>query len=201
MRMRLLIVPLVLAAAIGGYLSLASPTADQAGRQVLTMDGYPLDRTLAGLASWRDLDAVVVVRDVTVGTARWTTADGAEPAYITEGRAPSMAEGAQNYHVVTGFTGTVEQTLLGTAPSQVTGAVVGGSIGNVDFVGSDEIAPALSELHGRLLLAGKYHDGVLQPAFVYRVSDDGAAVSLLASGSDAKAEFSLAALRAALLAR
>lgn len=206
MRIRTVLAPLAVAIAVVAVASVAvvlvaGNRPAVAARQVMSLEGFPLDRTLAGLTTFPDVDAVVLVNDVRLGAARWTTPTGAEPAYITERRAPTMGEGGHGYIVVTGFTARVERTLLGQAAPTVTGRIAGGSVGNVDFVAGDEMAPEHSAMTGRLLLAGEVVDGELRPAFVYRVTPDGNAVSLLASASTAQATFSIAALETALAAR
>ena len=179
----------------------AKKAATPRARQALRMDGYPLDRTLTGLVTFPDVDLVVLVDGVSLGSSRWTTPDGSEPAYVTDGRAPTMEESGHGYHVVTDFRASVERTLLGRAADEVAGRVTGGSVDGVDFVASDEIAPPLSAMTGRLLLAGEVTEGVLHPSFVYRVDEAGNAESLLASASTAPASFTIPALEAALAAR
>lgn len=204
MRIRTLVTAFVSTGALAvsalGMSGSAVPTA-ASGRQVMSLEGFPLDRTLAGLVTFPDVDLVVLVDDVRVGAAKWTTPSGAEPAYIAERRAPTMAEGGHGYVVVSDFTARVDRTLFGLRSSHVRGQIPGGSVGNVDFVAGDEIAPALSAMTGRLLLAGQVVGGVLQPSFAYRVAPDGTATSLLASASTSEATFSLAALEAALARR
>lgn len=162
------------------------------GKQVIHMDGYPLDATLAAMASFPDTTTAVLVSNVKLGRSFWTTPDGSVPAYIAENRAPGENE---NYMIMTEFTAAVDETLLADAngkKSNLQGRVIGGTVGDVVYEAGGEIAPALNTMKGKLLLAGKFDDGVFVPIFVYSVDGKGRAKSLKESGSTEPAEFDIA---------
>lgn len=163
--------------------------------QIITVDGYPLDRTLEGLVAYPDNDVVLLVDDVSRVGTDWTTADGKQPMYITEKRPPTEEEGSHSYLIETHYQATVSRVVRGSfASTNVTFRLVGGTIGNVEFHATEEVAPDPDRVRGALLLAGPMAGGVLQPAFAYSVDTHGTATSLLSSASSSQPVFHVDAL-------
>lgn len=178
-----------------------APTTESARSGTITLEGYPLDRSLEGLTEYRDLDFAVVVSGPRLGVARWTTDDGKPPAYIEEGRSATMDEAAVFVSIVTPVTAIVEEVLMGGMRSgaRITFDVAGGRVGSSAVMTSADVAPDLTELTkaDRLLIAGPMVAGVLVPAFFYRLEEGGFS-SLLSSVNAKDTGFSIDELRARL---
>jgi hypothetical protein len=207
----LLVAGMIVAGAIGVGIAAQSPEPAQSAPaaqpnevQVIRIDGYPLDRTLKGLTSYPKLDAVLLLTDIKLGEARWTTPDGEPPLYILQNRVPNLDEVRRNDVIVTPVTGTITQVLRGpqfTAGDDVTFEVAGGQVLNVKVQADEEIAPNLDRLigGGQVLLAGEVRKATIIPSFVYSLETDGNGVkSLLKSASDTAPEFRLGDLKRAL---
>ncbi len=138
------------------------------------MHGYPIDRSLEALANWRDLDTVVVVRNVT---------------YIKAVKLSGVANGFPA--VVTPASATVLRPILGHSKVGQTLNMVfaGGNTGTMNVTTSEELAPnrdavAKSPL---LVIAGEVKStpetgSIIEPLFVYRLDANGRLTSLLESG-------------------
>ncbi|CAN5516297.1 hypothetical protein BH20CHL7_BH20CHL7_08470 [soil metagenome] len=170
----------------------------------ITLEGYPLDRTLDALVTYPSLDAVLLVSSVRLGGARWTTDDGDPPLYVQQKRSPTQDEAAKFATIMTSATATVDQVLRGAAVvgARVSITFVGGEIGDAAVRVGDEIAPDLRVVAeaDAILVAGPVIDGVLNPSFVYVLEPGGSLRSLLSSGSDAPPAFSLDELKVRLAA-
>ena len=157
------------------------------------VDGYPIDRSLNGLVSWRDLDTVVIVDNVEFGTAVALPSRPGFPAVVTLAHA-RVRHGLMGRH---------------TSGSQVATVFAGGDAEGMSVRASRELAPSRSALatKGTFLLAGETRSTpelgtVLDPLFVYRVESSGRVVSLLDSGgANARPTFTVAELTQALNAR
>jgi hypothetical protein len=149
--------------------------------QVITLEGYPLDRSRQGLKGMRgQLDYLAIVQAAALGSSpHWTTPDGSAPAFIDEGRAPRPEEGLVNL-VTSVDIRPISATKNSMSPRTM--SVVGGSLDGVKYVADSEVAPALEDVKGLLLVGGAVsEDGVLDPWFVYSVDDQGKATSLIDS--------------------
>jgi len=182
----------------------AKAPAPPSGVQVIHIEGYPLDRSLKGLADYPKLDAALLLTEVKLGQPHWTTPDGAAPLYIAQNRPPNQDEMRRNDLIVTPVTGTVSEVLRGSqfsAGDEVSFVVAGGRVGTVQVQADEEIAPNLDQLSrgGTILLAGEVRKTGVIASFVYQLEADGASVrSLLKSASDRTPDFSLPDLKQAL---
>lgn len=189
------VVGVVLAGCVGIPLAAcSSPQPTSTPRETHALHGYPIDRTLAGLATRVDLDSVVVVEGVRTSSAvQLSPSDNSFAAVVTPATAKATA------------------VLFGPKPpkGEVKTVFGGGTTATKDVKASKELAPDLAEVRAakRLVLAGAYTSDpvvgkVLDPLFVYALSDDGVLTSLLESGSnDPHPTFTLAELQAALAKR
>lgn len=166
----------------------APSVEDSAGQETLLVQGYPIQRDLEGILSWRDLDTVVIVESLSF-------ADAVELS-------PGLWEGMA--FVVTPVRATIVSPLFGEAKQgdSITFAVAGGSADGKVVQVSDELAPALASLRATptIIVGGQLRETpelgwVLDPLFVYGLSGEGTATSLLSSGGAvAYPEFALADL-------
>jgi hypothetical protein len=194
-------------AACGGQ----APHQDQAAllspRITVVVEGYPLDRSLAAFAATENLTDVLVVRDIAVGEAHWTTPDGTPPAYIVEGRGATEAELTAGGTIVTPVTATVVRSVVGgeSKGNQVTFDVTGGQVGDIAVRASDEVAPDIRQLDGvkTAVLAGVANSvGAIDLRFLYGLDGDGKTLrSLLASATSAQPIFSIDEMDAAFAAK
>jgi hypothetical protein len=175
------------------------------------VDGYPLDRSLDGLAGMTSLESIAIVSGVRREKSVWLTPDGAAPEMpaAENGSTPSSD---QLLSLVTPFSGTVSKVIVGTSSvsTKAAFAVVGGTLDGVQVDVSDELAPDPAAVvnSGNVLVAGELdttQPGVttIRPSFVYSIGADGDTLtSLLDSASDeARPVFSLKDLEARLAAQ
>jgi hypothetical protein len=85
-------------------------TADR----VVVVEGFPLDRSLDGLAG-DPIDVAVVVSGLQVQPATWLTDDGKAPAYLKTGEPPTDEEAMKPQALVTPIQATVQQSVWGAA--------------------------------------------------------------------------------------
>lgn len=173
--------------------SSSQPTATTV-RETHALHGYPIDRTLNGLATRVDLDTVVVVEGLRTSAAvQLASSEKGFPAVVTPatGKATAVLYGRKP-------AGGVVRTVFG-----------GGTTPDMAVNASKELAPDLTQVRTaqRLVIAGEYTSDpavgeVLDPLFVYVLSADGVLTSLLESGSsDPHPTFTLTQLKAALAKR
>ncbi len=185
----------------------AGPTTAPTSTQraiVIGAQGYPLDRTLSGFSNWGALDAAVVVTNIEAVNTFWNTPDGGAPSYVLENRPPSEAEGANPPTILTRYEGVVIETLQGSLSvgSRVSLFASGGTVGPVTLNAGTELAPQATDLiaAGPVLIGGQQVtvNGITGTAidFAYRLSN-GKATTLMESGSNQAAEFTMADARAA----
>ena len=189
----------------GGGTTAASP---EPATVTYHVDGYPLDRTLEGLATWPDLQAVVVLSGAERGKSVWLTTDGTPPAAV-DGADSASSDAA--LALTTPVRGDVDAVLFGSEAGPDAGTVLlpGGTADNVEVTVSTELAPDAADLDraDRLVVAGKVEDTAagraIRPAFVYALSEDGTTLtSLLDSASDDnRPQFTLAELEERLRQR
>jgi hypothetical protein len=182
-----------------------APALSSASGLTVTVQGYPLDRSLEGLLAFRDVDVIALVGDLKVGSARWTTANGLPPAYISEGREPTELESRTLFTIVTPVTGQISKAILGVADeTSITFLVGGGSVDGVTMEMSTELAPDLDELLSakRVVVAGKDMPIGVDAYFVYALGpDSNRLTSLMDSASDSLPSFGVDDLVKAIGAR
>ena len=153
----------------------ASPSAAKvAAPQVLTVSGYPIDRSIEALAK-SDVDFIVVVSGISAGIPRWTTPNGEAPSYIVEGRAPSESESINNVWIETPVTGRVTKVIRGSLAvgSSFSSAIVGGTVKNVTMNAGDELAPDMIALRsGPVVVAGRTVNGSTEITYAYSLRGD-----------------------------
>lgn len=171
------------------------PAGATAGaKETHEMHGYPLDRSLAGLVNWKDLDTVVVVKGLSYQKA--IKLGGQENGFSA---------------VVTPASATVEKVLLGKAQKgkAINTVFAGGDTGSIVVHASEELAPSLTAAKKAptLVIAGQMRTtpetgAVLDPTFVYELDSTGRLTTLLESGgAEARPSFTLDQLVKALAKR
>lgn len=165
-----------------------SPQAStpQQGQERHILHGFPLDRSLEGMATWKQLDAVVIVDALEY-----------QRAVKLKGQRPATS-------IVTPVKGKVRKSLYGKlkAGGPLRAVLGGGTVGNVSVTAGDEIAPDRAELAKapQLVIAGQFATTpqlgkVLDPVFVYRLDPNGKLTSLTQSASkDSRPSFTLTQL-------
>ncbi|MGW5240885.1 hypothetical protein ACWEOW_18285 [Monashia sp. NPDC004114] len=188
---------MVLVAALAAGCASHSPSSTTSGAspaETHEVHGYPIDRSLEALANWRDLDIVVMVRNVTYQKAvKLSRVANGFPAVVT----PASA--------------TVVRSIYGHAKAGQTlnTLFAGGDTGALHVTASEELAPnrdavAKSPL---LVIAGEMKTtpdtgSIVEPLFVYRLDKDGRLTSLLESGgARSRPVFTLKELSARLAER
>jgi hypothetical protein len=166
----------------------ATSVEDPAGQESQLVQGYPIARDLQGILTWRDLDTVVIMESLSFE----------DPVELSPGLWEGMA------FVVTPVRATVDSSLFGKAKQgdSITFVVAGGTVGSKVVRVSDELAPSLASLQATptIIVGGQLRETpelgwVLDPLFVYGLSSDDMATSLLSSGgAEAYPEFALADL-------
>jgi hypothetical protein len=169
-------------------------SAPQQAQERHVLHGYPLDRSLEGLTSWKQLDAVVIV-------------DGLD--YHKAVKLSGSAGGVTA--IVTPAAGRVKTNLYGRLKdgAAISTVLGGGTVGNVSVTAGEELTPDRAQLTKapQLVIAGEFVTTpelgtVLDPLFVYRLDADGTLTSLIESGSnDARPSFTLTQLTERLKAR
>lgn len=176
----------------------------------IAVEGFPLDRSMNGLAD-STTDTVVVVSGLQAQPATWLSEDGKAPAYLKTGEPPTEEEAMKPQALVTPVRATVQQSLRGAATtgSPILFQVPGGTADGVTLEAGGEIGVALDELlrGSSLLIAGPIMHNrlgdVLDPHFIYAVSADGTTVTSLldSAGDDRRPSFTLAELQQRLASR
>lgn len=169
-------------------------SAPRQAQEQHALHGYPLDRSLEGLAGWKTLDAVVIV-------------DALD--YHQAVRLGGASEGLTA--IVTPAKGKVKKNLYGKlADGAVISTVLGGgTVGTVSVTAGEELTPDRAQLAKapQLVIAGQFTTApelgtVLDPLFVYRLDPNGTLTSLIESGSnDSRPRFTLTQLTERLKAR
>lgn len=196
----------------GGCAGTASTPSEQTALQwpasagtVISMSGFPHDRSLRGLVGHPDVDAVLVVTGATRGASYWNTPDGKVPAYVVEGRNQTADEAKRLDAILTPVTATVQSALAGSGfkpGDKVTLVIPGGTVGDVAMSPDTDVAPPMDQLLAakRLLVAGPSSGSTMNPYFVYSVGSGDRVKSLLGSASD-EPDFTIGDLVSAIAAR
>jgi len=171
--------------------SVAASSSDGAAEHVLSISGFPLDRTYKGLVTMPDVDTIVVISEAAVGEPMFTGAP--QPG----------GWDAPGEFIVTPVDASVSRVFRGTAKTGDAIRLVlgGGRIGDYEVISDSELSAQLEDVanYSRLVVAGKTSDvdglgRVVDPYFVYGVGADGQAVSLMASASNGVPSFPVSAL-------
>jgi hypothetical protein len=164
-----------------------------AAQETHRVHGYPIDRSLQALATWRGLDTVVVVDRLEFEKATKVRSDNSFPSVVTPARA----------HVLRGLFGAHKADYL------VKTVFAGGTVGNITVEPSDELAPNRAALRGasKVVIAGETRSSeelgsILDPLFVYSLDPTGRLTSLMESGgTDPNPTFTLEQLTRRLQVR
>lgn len=171
--------------------SVTTSSPDHAAEHVLSVSGYPLDRTYEGLVTMPDVDTIVVISGAAVG----------EPIFTGEPQPGGWD--APGEFIVTPVDASISRVFRGAAEAgdPIRLVLGGGRIGDYEVISDSELSAQPDDVanYARLVVAGKTIDmkglgRVLDPYFVYGIGADGRATSLLASASGGVPSFPVDAL-------
>jgi hypothetical protein len=184
--------------------STTESSSESSTANMISDEGYPVDRSLTGLIDFPTVDTIVVITAPKIGEPVFIGPAGANPA-------KGWADAPGDY-IVTPVDATVSEVIRGAAKvgDPIRMLLRGGTIGKWKVVSGEELSPDQADVskYTRLVIAGRFADykdeglgEVLDPGFVYGLDEDSHAVSLLASATIEEPDFTLTELRDAERAR
>jgi hypothetical protein len=171
----------------------AGPASESRAKHTIEFAGYPIPRGFENMIRMPGVDTIVVVTGAAAGEPRFTG-----PA------TPGDDWDAPGDFIMTPVDATVASVFRGPAQvgDQIRMTLNGGRIGEYEAIADTEVSAQLDDIaqYSRLVVAGQTVESeefgqVLEPWFVYGISGDGRAKSLMDSFGGTRPGFAMATLR------